>query len=247
MAHIGTIGKRMTVTVTYKKRFEYTDYKFSYYGTTHLTHIFEDAEGNTIVWKSTNMVEYINDGSENPKRKGDLEFAPQGSIVELTGTVKEHSQYKDCDQTVVTRCKFKLVTLPKSEDEIQQEKAEAQRATLGEHDDVWEMPYRQYKAHYSDCETIIGSYDPHVDSHGNPVGHATIKVIIREGRLKASGVRGKHYSGYQFTDPFGFHFTYRAVSEENARKQMKKEFPDRDCESWELTKIFNYQDVHRIW
>lgn len=245
MGYIGEIGKRMTVTVTYKHRFEYTDYKFSYYGTTHFTHIFEDADGNIIVWKSTNMVEYINDGSENPKRKGDLEFVTKGSKVELTGTVKEHSMYKDQEQTAVTRCKFKLVERAKTDDEIRQEKLEAQLASIGEHDLVWEMYYRQYKAHYSDCETIIGSYDEHLDSHGNATDHATIKVIIREGRLKNSGVRGQHFRGYEFTSDEGKTVCYRAVSEENARKQMKKEFPNSD--NWECTKIYNYQDVHRIW
>ena len=246
MGYIGQIGKRITVTATYKARFEYTDYKFSYYGTTHFTHIFEDDEGNTIVWKSTNMVEYINDGSENPNRKGDLEFVTKGSTVELTGTVKDHSTYKDTEQTVVTRCKFKLIERAKTEDEIRQEKAETQKASIGENDLVWEMPYRQYKEHYSDCETIIGSYDSHEDSRGNCTSAPTIKVIIREGRLKKSGVRGQHYAGYQFTSEDGkIVTTYRAISEETARKRLMKDHPNSG--NWELTKIFNYQDVHRIW
>lgn len=246
MAYIGEIGKRLTITVTYKARFEYTDYKFSYYGTTHFTHIFEDAEGNTIVWKSTNMVEYINDGKANPNRKGDVEFVTKGSTVELIGTVKEHSTYKDTEQTVVTRCKFKLVELAKTACEIAAEKAEAQLASIGAKDIIWEMPYRQYKEHYSDCETVIGSYNDHTNSRGVPHGDPTIKVIIREGRLKKSGVRGEHYKGFQFTSVDGETVvTYRAISEETARKRMKKEHPG--SESWECTKIFNYQDVHRIW
>ena len=235
MSYIGEIGKRLTITVTYKHRFEYTDYKFSYYGTTHFTHIFEDSEGNTIVWKSTNMVEYINDGSENPKRKGDVEFVTKGSKVELTGSVKEHGSYKDQEQTVVTRCKFKLVERAKTDLEIQQEKVEAQNASIGENDLVWEMPYRQYKEHYSDCETIIGSFDRHEDSHGNCHGDPTIKVIIREGRLKNSGVRGKHFRTYEFKTDEGKFVRYRAVCEENARKQLKKDFPNSD--SWELYTI----------
>ena len=234
MGYIGEIGKRLTVTVTYKHRFEYTDYKFSYYGTTHFTHIFEDADGNTIVWKSTKMVEYINDGSENPKRKGDLEFVTKGSTVELTGSVKEHSTYKDTEQTVVTRCKFKLVERGKTEDEIRQEKVDAQKATLTDKDFIWEMPYRQYKEHYSDCETVIGSFDRHEDSRGIPQRDPTIKVIIREGRLKNSGVRGQRFSYFTF-EKNNRKRTYRAVCEENARKQLKKEFPDGDY--WECVNI----------
>lgn len=245
MAYIGEVGKRLTVKAIYKNSFEYTDYKFSYYGTTHFTHIFEDTEGNTIVWKSTNSVFYLNDGKENPNRKGDCEYISKGSTVELAGTVKEHSVYKETEQTVVTRCKFKLIERAKTEWEIQQEKVEAQNASIGENDLVWEMPYRQYKEHYADCETVIGSFDRHEDSRGNPHGDPTIKVIIREGRLKKSGVRGEHYKGFEFTADDGKTVCYRAISEETARKRMKKEYPD--SESWECTKIYNYRDVHRIW
>lgn len=236
MAYIGEIGKRLTVKATYKKCFEYTDYKFSYYGTTHYTHIFEDSEGSTIVWKSTNLVEYI----ENDEYK----FITEGSVVELTGSVKEHSEYKGAEQTIFTRCKFKLVEMAKTEWEIQQEKAEAQKASIGKNDIVWEMPYRQFKAHYSDCETIIGSFDRHEDSRGYAHGDPTIKVIIREGRLKKSGVRGEHYKGFEFTASDGTKVTKRAISDETALKRIKKEYPNKD--QWELTRIYNYGDTHRI-
>ena len=237
MAYIGKIGKRITIKATYRKCFEYTDYKFSYCGTTHFTHIFEDADGNAIVWKSTNPVEYI----ENEECK----FIPKGSVVELTGSVKEHSEYKGTDQTIVTRCKFKLIERAKTAVEIEQEKAEEQRASIGVNDMVWEMPYRQYKDHYSDCETVIGSYNAHTNSRGVPHGVPTIKVIIREGRLKASGVRGKHYKGFEFTDDTGMKICYRAISEETARRRMKKEYPNSD--HWKCTNIYNYHAVESIW
>lgn len=237
MAHIGEIGKRIKIAVTFKKSFEYVDYKFSYYGTTHYIHSFEDAEGNVIVWKTTNLVEYIEDG--------ECKFVTEGSVVELTGTVKDHSIYKDTEQTIVNRCKFKLIERAKTEWELEQEKVEAQMATIGEGDYIWEMPYRQYKEHYSDCETIIGSYDRHEDSRGVPLDNPTIKVIIRAGRLKKSGVRGEHYKGFEFTTDEGKKITYRAISEETARKRMKKEYPNSD--NWECTRIYNYQKVHRIY
>lgn len=234
MAHIGEIGKRMTIRVTFKKSYEYVDYKFSFYGTTHFIHTFEDAEGNIIVWKSTNTVEYV-EGDE-------CKFIPTGSTVDLTGTVKEHGMYKDTEQTVVTRCKFKLVERAKTKAEIRQEQIEAQQATIGENDFIWEMPYRQYKEHYSDCETIIGSFDRHEDSRGIPHGDPTIKVIIREGRLKPNGVRGKFIYGFVFQTDNGGEVTYRAVCEENARKHMKKEFPNSD--DWKCVEIFHHRRGH---
>jgi hypothetical protein len=243
MGHIGEIGKRVTVAVTYKKSFSFVDYKYSYYGTTNYTHIFEDGEGNTIVWKSTNPVEYVNDGSENPNRKGDLEFIPEGSAVELAGTVKEHGMYKDTEQTVVTRCKFKLVERAKTKRELDAQKAEEQMASITDGDEIWEMPYSQYKEHYADCETVIGSYNDHCDTHGSCRSRPTIKVIIREGRLKASGVRGKHFKGWEFTSPEGKITCYRAVSEENARKQMMKDFPN--AAEWKCTRIYDHRNYYR--
>ena len=237
MAYIGEIGKRITVTVTLKKSFEYMDYKFSYYGTTHYIHNFVDTDGNTIVWKTTSMMDY--------RENDECKFVTEGSTVELTGTVKDHSMYKDTEQTVLTRCKFKVIERAKTQWEIKQEKAEAQRASITEGDYIWEMPYRQYKAHYSDCETIIDSFDRHEDSRGNAHGEPTIKVIIREGRLKKSGVRGEHYKGFEFTTDTGAKVTYRAISEETARKRMKKEYPNSD--TWEMTRIYNYKDVHHVW
>ena len=46
------------------------------------------------------------------------------------------------------------------------------------------MKYKAYKEHYSDCETVYDSYDK---------GNKSIEVIIPEGRMKNSGVRGKKF------------------------------------------------------
>ena len=237
MAYIGEIGKRIKVTATFKKSFEYVDHKFSYYGTTHYIHSFEDSEGNVIVWKTTAMIDYF---------EGDkCIIVSEGSTVELTGTVKEHGMYKDSEQTILSRCKVKLIERAKTKCEIEQEQAEAQMASIAEGDYVWEMPYRQFKEHYSDCETIIGSFDRHEDRRGIPQGEPTIKVIIRAGRLKKSGVRGEHYKGFEFTTDEGKKVAYRAISEETARKRMKKDYPESD--NWECTRIYNYQNTHRIY
>ena len=52
------------------------------------------------------------------------------------------------------------------------------------------MLYRRYKQHFSDCETVAGSYDKN---------HKTIEVMLPEGRLKQSGVRGKSFKYMEFT------------------------------------------------
>lgn len=64
-------------------------------------------------------------------------------------------------------------------------------------------------------------------------------AYVGEGRLKPNGVRGKHFYGFEFTNGEGMKTCYRAVCEENARKQMKKRFPESD--SWECTKVYDYR------
>lgn len=59
----------------------------SMYGTCHIQ-TFYDADSNIYVWKSSNGVD-----------------CQPGDVVTLTGTVKEHSEYKGTKQTVLTRCK----------------------------------------------------------------------------------------------------------------------------------------------
>lgn len=225
--HIGEIGKRMKITATYKKSFEYMDYKYSYYGTTHYIHTFVDADGNILVWKTTNPIECATD-----KNYGRI---TKGSVVEITGTIKEHSEYKGTEQTILSRCKFSLIERAKTKEELEKERAEHQIASLQEGDRIWtDMPYRQYKEHYADCETVTGSFH-----YSN--GTAYIDVIIREGRLKASGVRGKHYKGWEFkNEETGGKRCYRAVSEENARKRLMKEFPNSG--NWELNKVYDYRE-----
>ena len=57
-------------------------------------HNFKDEHGNVMVWKSGTYPEALGE---------------DGKKVLLKGTVKEHSEYKDEKQTVLTRCKVQEV------------------------------------------------------------------------------------------------------------------------------------------
>lgn len=50
-----------------------------------------------LVWKTGKLLEYFEDG--------DTKFYQVGDTVRIKGTVKEHSEYRNKKQTVVTRCK----------------------------------------------------------------------------------------------------------------------------------------------
>ena len=226
--YIGSIGSKVSAEVQLVNKFEYTDYKFSYYGTTHYTYIMKDAEGNILVWKTTSVLMTWDEA------KQDNDVISKGDTMLISGKVKEHSEYKGIKQTVLTRCKFSLVAHAPDPVEV---KREQQMQSLEDGDFIWKMPYRQYKEHYSDCETVAGSFDDYEGKH-----HATIEVIIRKGRLKNSGVRGEHFKGFLFQSPDRKNGTvYRAVCEENAQKRLLKDHPDRA--DWECTKIYDYRKM----
>ena len=236
--YVGSVGAKVSADLKLVNCYEYTDYKFSYYGTTHYIYTLKDSEGNVYVWKTTAIMAMVmKDDSLKASeglRKDDTYYVRKGDVIHLVGKVKEHSEYKGTKQTVLTRCKVtELVELAPSEDELRERKAQEQRDSLEDGDFIWRMPYKQYKSHYSDCETVAGSFNDGCDSRGIPVTDATVEVIIRAGRLKASGVRGRRFYHFEFIKPNGQFVTYRAVSEENARKQMLKDYPE--SADWELS------------
>ena len=84
--------------------------------------------------------------------------------------------------------------------------------------EIIRMKYSAYKNHYSDCETVYGTYEK---------GSKTIEVMIPEGRMKNSGVRGKKFYYYTFQGVDNItgrpvRTTIKAVSAENARRYLNK-------------------------
>ena len=221
------VKDRITLELTLKHEYEY-EKSFGYRTDSHTIFIMEDAEGQQYKWDTTGTL-VIDKYDE--KGKWCPEFAHLGDRFILKGTVKDFSEYKGNPQVVLTRCQLLEITYkaPTAEEIEDQKKAE-QLASLQDGDFVWNMPYRQYKKHYADCETLAGSYEAHENRS------ATISVIVRKGRLKASGVRGEHFSGYELQNSKGHKMTCRAVSEENALKRAFKEYPTED---WKCVKIYH--------
>ncbi len=96
--YLGKIGERITVRVALKKSFSFEN-DYGYRPTTSYIHNFEDEAGNVIIWKTT-------------KSLNEYTYSAGGYTVhelikcDLTGTVKEHSEYKGIKQTILTRCKI---------------------------------------------------------------------------------------------------------------------------------------------
>ena len=189
--------------VTLQNHFSYD----SNYGIMHI-YLFSDSSNSVFCWKTSTKME-----------------TSKGDVIRISASVKGVEEYKGAAQTVIQRVKV-LETISK----YTEVKSAAQLESLNENDFVWSsMPYSQYKNHYSDCETVAGSYNSK---------YKTIDVIIRDGRLKNSGTRGKHYWGYEFKLSDGGKICFRAVSEENAKKQLLKMYPE-ETEA-ECVKIYRY-------
>ena len=241
MGYIGTVGERIRTQVTLVGDYEY---KTQYMWQTQYHHIYtmQDEQGNILVWKTTSYMGY-EVAEKDPRDESLVNYSwysiNKGDIIKITATVKGHGEYKGQEQTEVQRLKVneRIYKAPTAEEiaEAKRKEAEAKRQeqldSLKGEDFIWRMPYKQYKEHYADCETVIGSFisDVHTGK--------SIEVIIRAGRLKASGVRGKHYSGYELQNEEGKKATWRAVSKENAIKQAKKDFPEH---TWECVRIYRY-------
>lgn len=88
--YVGTEGERLTLQVQYIGSPWYKRRDFYGNEETCYIHSFRDAAGNKLVWRTGKGL--------------DLE---EGQQVTLTGTVKEHSEYKGEKQTMLLRCKVK--------------------------------------------------------------------------------------------------------------------------------------------
>lgn len=90
--HIGEIGDKIEIKATFIKTAWFEVPSFGGWGTdTMHIHTFKDESGNVLIWKTT---------------KGLPLNIEEGDSINLKGTIKEHSEYKDEKQTVLTRCRI---------------------------------------------------------------------------------------------------------------------------------------------
>lgn len=221
------VGSKVTVSAQLVKIIKFEVPGFGYYArtTTKRIYKFVDTDGNVVIWNTTG---YLSVPGEIPEPDVD-------SYVTITGKVKCFSNYKGEDQVELER--VKLVSLDAGT--AHHKTALVADQVIDPTSSVIRMDYRNYKAHYADCETVKDSFQP-----GDGYTAPTIKVIIPVGRMKNSGVRGQKFSGYELINEYGEKVTYRAVCVENAIKRANKEYHGYN---WKLHHIYNYSDYHKIW
>lgn len=243
-------ANKIQVKVTMANIYSYEAPAYAYGTETRYIYTMKADDEKVYVWKTTAYMgmDVENENGSFTKRGKTYSFLKinKGDVIEITATIKGEGEYKGQPQTELMRVKvkarlFKAETWEEAQARREAEKAQkaqTQRESLEGRDFIWTMPYKQYKEHYSDCETVAGSYNDHMRGREMTCRHipATIDVIIREGRLKNSGVRGEHYSGYEVQNENGMKVVYRAVKEENAIRRAEKEFGGE----WKCIKIYFY-------
>jgi hypothetical protein len=98
--YFGNIGDKIQLELTIENRFSFEvcfGYNFSWMN----VYKFKDNQNNTFIWKTQNVLEY----EKKTEYHTYLEQYQIGDKITLKGTIKEHSEYKDEKQTVLTRCK----------------------------------------------------------------------------------------------------------------------------------------------
>lgn len=92
--YVGKVGEKLSETVVYEGSPYFERRSFSGYGTERCyIHRFRDVEGNLLIWKSACGFPILN--------------ANEGEAFTVTGTVKEHSEYKGEKQTIILRAKVR--------------------------------------------------------------------------------------------------------------------------------------------
>lgn len=201
---------RIDKEVTLIKSASYERRCFSGYGY-ETVHIYKLSDGeSTYVWKTTAHLKY----EEVIDNLVEMYFPQQGDTIRIRATIKGESEYKGEMQTEINRVKVTEVIC-----KYREVRYAEQMNSLQDGDWVWYgMPYKQYKTNYSDCEIIIDSFNDHEGKRP-----ATVDVIIRAGRLKASGTRGEKFAYYTLECDDGRVHTYKAVCEDNALNRAEKE------------------------
>ena len=100
--YVGNVGDRLKMTATYVGTGSYKVDAFSGFGKeTIYIHIFKDDHGNKLTWKTATNIGWW----EGEAWDSTWHSYEAGDAVALRGTVKDHTEYKDEKQTVLTRCK----------------------------------------------------------------------------------------------------------------------------------------------
>ena len=234
----------MIVTVTGDFSYEAPAYGAPWKNETHYIWKMTDENGNIFIWKSTKHIGmYVRVPDAKCWNYEDKDGCPldwviarKGDKIKITGTIKAITHFNGEEETVLTRVKMleKLYDAAADREAKKKAKEDAKKAakaslmaSIAEGDEIITMDYSRFKAHYSDCETVPDSYKEYIDSRGFETKKPTIDVVVRAGRMKNSGTRGRSFHTWIMNcviDGKPACKKVYAISSDNAAKRIEKEF-----------------------
>lgn len=100
--YVGNVGDKLSVKVTYVNTFSYD----TNFGTTNI-HLFMDDNGNIFKWSTNSRLDFT--VKDNHANYSQWYYLDKGATIQLSGKIKEHSEYRNQKQTVLTRCKYEVL------------------------------------------------------------------------------------------------------------------------------------------
>lgn len=102
---IGEVGQRIEMTVTYIRSFSYeVPHPVCDWKTQTITgYVFKTDDGNTLVWKTSGSLGYWKD---NDRGYQDWISPEEGDRVTIKGTIKDHQEFNNVNQTLLNRVKW---------------------------------------------------------------------------------------------------------------------------------------------
>lgn len=100
--YVGNVGDKISIKVTYLNSYTYnTNFGSSY------IHLFVDDNGNIFKWSTGTGLRFtVEDTHSNYSQWYGLD---KGATVQLSGKIKDHNEYRNQKQTVLTRCKYEVL------------------------------------------------------------------------------------------------------------------------------------------
>lgn len=100
--YVGNVGDKISIKVKYVNTYSYD----TNFGSTNI-HLFIDDSGNIFKWSTNSRLEYT--VKDNRSNYSQWYYLDKGATIQLTGKIKDHSEYRNQKQTVLTRCKYEVL------------------------------------------------------------------------------------------------------------------------------------------
>jgi hypothetical protein len=100
--YVGNVGDKISIKVTYLNSYTYnTNFGSSY------IHLFVDDNGYIFKWSTGTGLRFtVEDTRSNYSQWYGLD---KGATIQLSGKIKDHNEYRNQKQTVLTRCKYEVL------------------------------------------------------------------------------------------------------------------------------------------